>query len=81
MTGAEVTVLPDPVTQWCGEGAMLISPVSVSGVTMHGLSHLQTGSTLEALTQATIILILAVAIVISNLIVVATYLNFKGELL
>uniref|UniRef100_A0A182JDQ9 G-protein coupled receptors family 1 profile domain-containing protein n=1 Tax=Anopheles atroparvus TaxID=41427 RepID=A0A182JDQ9_ANOAO len=57
---------------------MLISPVSVSGVTMHGLSHLQTGSTLEALTQATIILILAVAIVISNLIVVATYLNFKG---
>lgn len=48
---------------------------------MHGLSHLQTGSTLEALTQATIILILAVAIVISNLIVVATYLNFKGELL
>ncbi|XP_055608821.1 G-protein coupled receptor 52 isoform X1 [Uranotaenia lowii] len=50
----------------------------VSGVTMHGLSHLQSGSTLEALTQATIILILAVAIIVANLIVVATYLNFKG---
>ncbi|KAL1377613.1 hypothetical protein pipiens_016143, partial [Culex pipiens pipiens] len=47
------------------------------GVTMHGLSPLQSGSTLEALTQATIILILAVAIILANLIVVATYLNFK----
>ena len=57
---------------------MLISPVSVSGVTMHGLS-LSAGSTLEALTLATIILILAIAIIVANLIVVATYLNFKGE--
>lgn len=46
---------------------------------MHGLSPLQSGSTLEALTQATIILILAVAIILANLIVVATYLNFKGK--
>lgn len=57
---------------------MLISSVSVSGVTMHGLSHLKSGSTLEALTLATIILILAVAIIVANLIVVATFLNFKG---
>lgn len=46
---------------------------------MHGLSHLPAGSTLEALTQATLILILAVAIIVANLIVVATYLNFKGK--
>ena len=46
---------------------------------MHGLSHLQSGSTLEALTQATIILILGVAIIVSNLIVVATLVNFRGE--
>lgn len=47
---------------------------------MHGLSHLPAGSTLEALTLSTIILILAVGIIVGNLIVVATYLNFKGEL-
>lgn len=46
---------------------------------MHGLSHLPAGSTLEALTLSTIILILAVAIIVANLIVVATYLNFKGK--
>lgn len=46
---------------------------------LQGLSHLQVyGSTLEALTQAALIFILGVAIVASNLIIIATYLNFRG---
>ncbi|CAO1313656.1 unnamed protein product [Diamesa hyperborea] len=45
---------------------------------MH-LSSLQVqNSTLEALTQATFILILGIAIVSSNLVIIATFLNFKG---
>lgn len=47
---------------------------------MH-LSSLQVqNSTLEALTQATFILILGIAIVSSNLVIIATFLNFKGNL-
>lgn len=37
------------------------------------------GTNLEALTQAAIITILAIAIVLSNLLIIATYINFKGK--
>lgn len=37
------------------------------------------GISLEALTQAAIITILAIAIVLSNLLIIATYINFKGK--
>ncbi|CAD7082669.1 unnamed protein product [Hermetia illucens] len=46
---------------------------------LQALSHLQVnGSTLEAFTQSGLILILAIAIVASNLIIIATFLNFRG---
>lgn len=44
------------------------------------MQHLVNGSNLEALTQASFIFILAIAIVISNLLVIATFINFRGEL-
>lgn len=37
------------------------------------------GTNLEALTQGAIITILAIAIVLSNLLIIATYINFKGK--
>lgn len=44
------------------------------------LIHLQvTSSTLEAFTLAAIILILAVAIILCNVIIIATLINFRGE--
>ncbi|XP_059620142.1 G-protein coupled receptor 52 [Phlebotomus argentipes] len=51
------------------------------GATMHlqGLSHLQVyDSTLEALTKSGLILVLGVAIVASNILIIATFLNFRG---
>lgn len=33
----------------------------------------------EGLTQAIIILVLGIAIILSNLIVIATFINFRGE--
>lgn len=36
---------------------------------------------LEALMQATLILVVAVAIILSNLLVIASYLNFRGKIL
>ena len=36
-------------------------------------------STLEAFTQAALILILAIAIVISNVVIIATIVNFRGN--
>uniref|UniRef100_A0A1B0D5T3 G-protein coupled receptors family 1 profile domain-containing protein n=1 Tax=Phlebotomus papatasi TaxID=29031 RepID=A0A1B0D5T3_PHLPP len=51
------------------------------GATMHlqGLSHWQVyHSTLEALTKSGLILVLGVAIVASNILIIATFLNFRG---
>ncbi|XP_055841732.1 beta-2 adrenergic receptor [Episyrphus balteatus] len=45
---------------------------------MQGMSYLQDDSKLEALTQAALICILGIAIVFSNLLIIATYANFKG---
>lgn len=45
---------------------------------MQGMSYLQDNSKLEALTQAALICILGIAIVFSNLLIIATYANFKG---
>lgn len=45
---------------------------------MQEMSYLQDNSKLEALTKAVLISILGVAIVISNLLIIATYANFKG---
>jgi hypothetical protein len=46
---------------------------------LQDLSILQVhGSTLEALTQATLILILGIAIVSSNLLIIATFINYRG---
>lgn len=44
------------------------------------MSYLQDNSKLEALTKAVLISILGVAIVLSNLLIIATYANFKGKL-
>ena len=55
---------------------------SILGATMRlqDLGSLQFyGTNLEALTQGAIITILAIAIVLSNLLIIATYLNFKGK--
>lgn len=46
---------------------------------MQEISYLQDQSKLEALTKAVLISILAIAIVLSNLIIIATYANFKGN--
>lgn len=48
---------------------------------MQEMSYLQDNSKLEALTKAVLISILGVAIVISNLLIIATYANFKGGFL
>lgn len=46
-----------------------------------GLTSLQVfNPTLEALTQAALILFLAVAIVASNVLIIATIVNFRGKL-
>lgn len=37
-------------------------------------------ATLESLTQAAVIAVMGVAIVVSNLLIIAAFLNFKGEL-
>lgn len=42
------------------------------------MQHLVHGN-LEALTQASLIFILAIAIILLNLLVIATFLNFRGE--
>jgi dopamine/ecdysteroid receptor len=44
----------------------------------HHLSHQVNDSTLEALTQACGILVLGIAVVISNVIIIATYINYRG---
>jgi len=44
------------------------------------MSYLQDNSKVEALTKAVLISILGVAIVLSNLLIIATYANFKGTL-
>lgn len=44
------------------------------------MSYLQDNSKLEALTKAVLISILGVAVVLSNLLIIATYANFKGTL-
>lgn len=36
-------------------------------------------ATVESLTQATIIAVMGVAIVVSNLLIIAAFLNFKGR--
>lgn len=47
---------------------------------LQGLTSLQVNnSTLEAFTQAALILILAVAIVASNVLIIATIVNFRGK--
>lgn len=48
---------------------------------LQGLStHLQVyNSTVDSLTQAAIILVLGVAIVISNGIIIASYVNYRGK--
>lgn len=49
---------------------------------LQALSHLQVyGTTLEALTQAALILILGVAIVAANVLIIASFLNFRGKLI
>lgn len=49
---------------------------------LQGLTSLQVNnSTLEAFTQAALILILAVAIVASNVLIIATIVNFRGKFL
>lgn len=56
--------------------------VFFSGAKMHlqGLTSLQVNnSNLEAFTQAALILILAVAIVASNVLIIATIVNFRGK--
>lgn len=35
---------------------------------------------LEALMQASLILVVAVAIILSNLLIIVTYLNFRGKI-
>lgn len=35
---------------------------------------------LEALVQASLILVVAIAIIISNLLIIITYLNFRGKI-
>ncbi|XP_022223383.1 beta-2 adrenergic receptor isoform X2 [Drosophila obscura] len=45
---------------------------------MQEMSYLQDNSKVEALTKAVLISILGVAIVLSNLLIIATYANFKG---
>jgi hypothetical protein len=35
---------------------------------------------LEALMQSSLIFVVAVAIILSNLLIIATYLNFRGKL-
>lgn len=42
------------------------------------MQHLAHGN-LEALTQASFIFILGIAIVLLNLLVIATFINFRGE--
>lgn len=42
------------------------------------MQHLVNGN-LEALTQASFIFILAIAIIILNLLVIATFINFRGN--
>lgn len=54
------------------------------GATMHlrALSVLQDySSTLDAFTQGALILILAVAIITSNALIIATIVNFRGKLI
>lgn len=48
---------------------------------LQGLTSLEQvhNSTLEAFTQAALILILAVAIVASNVLIIATIVNFRGK--
>lgn len=46
---------------------------------MQEMSYLQDNSKVEALTKAVLISILAVAIILSNLVIIATYANFKGK--
>jgi hypothetical protein len=43
------------------------------------MQHLVHGN-LEALTQASFIFILAIGLVLLNLLVIATFINFRGEL-
>lgn len=43
------------------------------------MQHLAHGN-LEALTQASLIFVLAIGLVILNLLVIATFVNFRGEL-
>lgn len=59
-----------------------LSFLHIIGATMHlqGLTSLQVyDSTLEAFTQAALILILGVAIVASNVLIIATIVNFRGN--
>lgn len=46
---------------------------------MQEMNYLQDNSKVEALTKAVLISILGVAIVLSNLLIIATYANFKGK--
>lgn len=47
---------------------------------LQGLTHLQVHSlSLEALTQAALILILGVAIITANVLIIATILNIRGN--
>lgn len=45
---------------------------------LQDLSILQIHGTLEALTQATLILVLGIAIVASNLLIIASFINYRG---
>jgi len=56
-----------------------LSPAS-GPLKMQEMSYLQDNSKIEALTKAVLISILGVAIVLSNLLIIATYANFKGTL-
>lgn len=47
---------------------------------MQEMNYLQDNSKVEALTKAVLISILGVAIVLSNLLIIATYANFKGKI-
>ena len=46
---------------------------------MQEMNYLQDNSKVEALTKSVLISILGVAIVLSNLLIIATYANFKGK--
>lgn len=62
---------------------IVVVVVVVAGDKMHlqGLTSLQVhNSTLEAFTQAALILALAVAIIAANVILIAAIVNYRGEL-